>query len=201
MFGSRVLPLRSFFCWTPFLFTVMNLYSRKARQPAELYDTESDCRIAACGMHGRFWWWTTSGIRHGSLWRLDTKSGDQRNVASTNVYSQWTWVWSWLRYIAVCSQCKGTQRCSATPCLHIEGRRETHGWVKMGFFFSYRVKKGKAISVQAYYRPRGFQGVEAPKFRDNRHMKVVRSALRTGCLCPKEIFLALISVRVWAAIE
>ena len=34
-------------------------------------------------------------------------------------------------------------------------------------------------------RPWGFQEVEAPRFQDSRHMKVVRfSALRTGCLYP-----------------
>jgi len=34
-------------------------------------------------------------------------------------------------------------------------------------------------------RPRGFQEVEAPRFQDNRHMKMVRlSALRTGHLYP-----------------
>jgi hypothetical protein len=34
-------------------------------------------------------------------------------------------------------------------------------------------------------RPLGFQEVEAPRFLDNRHMKVVRlSALHTGCLYP-----------------
>ena len=41
----------------------------------------------------------------------------------------------------------------------------------------------KAIPLQAWTRPWGFQEVEAPRFQDNRHMKVVRlSALRTGLL-------------------
>jgi hypothetical protein len=41
--------------------------------------------------------------------------------------------------------------------------------------------KVKAIPVQAYYRPIGFQELEAARFQDSWHMKVVKlSALHTS---------------------
>jgi hypothetical protein len=52
---------------------------------------------------------------------------------------------------------------------------------------------------QSHYRPGQalrITEVEASRFQDNRHMKVVRlSALSTGRLYPQKIFLVLISAR------
>jgi hypothetical protein len=66
-------------------------------------------------------------------------------------------------------------------------------YVKIDLAFIFRTYQ-QALSKCCIYtgldRPTGFQEVEAPRFPDKRHMKVVSlSALRTGRVHSQEIFL------------
>jgi hypothetical protein len=63
--------------------------------------------------------------------------------------------------------------------------------LKKGILYTY-----KKHPITGLDRPFGFQEVEASRFLDNRHIKVVTlSALLIARIYPQKIFLVLISVR------
>jgi len=58
-----------------------------------------------------------------------------------------------------------------------------------------RVVKGEEIPLSSLDRSRGFQEIEAPKFQDSGHLKVVRLSYAPATLAPQVTFLVIISFR------
>jgi len=81
-------------------------------------------------------------------------------------------------HLMITIQKSGAQRLFSHP-VEISSVIIPSGWLYRSNIWWVIAGKVEAIPVQAW----GFQEVEAPRFQDNRHMKVVRlSALRTGRL-------------------
>jgi hypothetical protein len=69
---------------------------------------------------------------------------------------------------------------------------QTHSYGPLRFLYN---EKGKVIPVTGLGMAGGFQKVNASRFLDNQHTKVVMSALAPAAFIPQEIFLVLIAVR------
>jgi hypothetical protein len=74
------------------------------------------------------------------------------------------------------------------PQMLTDAHKEARKAITTGILYFYGTGcKGFLLQTvkQSHYRPRQAQEVQAPRFQDSRHMKVVRlSALRIGCLYP-----------------
>jgi hypothetical protein len=75
------------------------------------------------------------------------------------------------------AEVKNGWRCTSTPPTSLHG-------VDMDNFTYLTHSTDKKNPITGLDRPLGFQEFEAHRFIDNRHMKVVRSALRIGRLYP-----------------
>jgi hypothetical protein len=72
------------------------------------------------------------------------------------------------------------------------------GWGDAILAHVYKFQKALSNPCTSLDRPWGFQEVEAPRFQDNRHMKVVRfQQYAPAAFTRQKIFLVLISVRGW----
>jgi hypothetical protein len=117
----------------------------------------------------KFCWWN---LRHYNL-------GARDFIFFTSIQTgpedrAWRWGYEWVELYIYCVLCAS----------HGMLRGDLYIYILNAFLRSYSMQE-LSNPITGLDRPLGFQEVEAPRFLDNRHMKVVRlSALRTGRVYP-----------------
>jgi hypothetical protein len=105
---------------------------------------------------------------------------------------------SWLKHYATSRKVASSIPDSVTEIFHWHTRNGSGRTTALGLTqLLTEMSKRQINPITGLGRPWGFQNIEAPRYQDDRHMKVVRlSTIRTGCLYPQELFLVLICVQV-----
>jgi len=145
---------------------------------------------------GAGWTWVDSSMSQSAMWREPWYPPNRRRWVVPRVSMDILEKWKPFTPARIQTLACPAHNTGTTPQMSLLATFKFVVLIPTGYIQNV---KRQSNPITGLDRPWRFHDVEAPRFQDNRHMKVVRlSALCTRCLYPpKEIPLVLISVRVW----